>query len=78
MKLTVKNAKVITENSGSSANNYDWVDYSFDGDYEYASASGDEYEFATGKKEAKKTSTPSDKPAKKTFKEKKHLKKKNI
>lgn len=73
MKIIVKNANVITENSRSSANNYDWVDYSFDGDYEYASASGDDYEYATGKKAEKNKSEKSDKPAeagkvKKTFK----------
>lgn len=78
MKITVKNANVITKNRNSSANNYDWVDYSFSGDYEYASASGDAYEFATGpepettskkdEKTASKTSTQNDKPAKKTLK----------
>jgi hypothetical protein len=68
MKITVKNANVITRNS--SANNYDWVDYSFDGDYEYASASGDDYEYAIGKKKDRNKSTPADKPAKKTFKDK--------
>lgn len=66
MRIVVKNAKVITENKRKPNNNYDWVDYSFDGDYEYASASGDDYEYATGKsnKPAK------DKKEKKTFKEK--------
>lgn len=77
MKITVKNAKVITKNSRSSANNYDWVDYSFDGDYEYASASGDAYEFATGpepettskKDEKSAVSKTKEKRVKKTFKE---------
>lgn len=55
MNITVKNAKVITRHINSSANNYDWVDYSFDGDYEYASATGDEYEYADGDKKPKKT-----------------------
>jgi hypothetical protein len=70
MKLTVKNAKVITRKGGNYSNGYDWVDYSFDGDYEYASVSGDDYEYAVGKKKEQKKSTSSDKPAKKTFKEK--------
>lgn len=33
MKIIVKNANVVTQNRNSSATNYDWVDYSFDGDY---------------------------------------------
>lgn len=72
MKITVKNANVITTNRNSSANNYDWVDYSFDGDYEYASASGDDYEYAIGKKKDSTKSTPADKPTtdKKSFKDK--------
>ncbi len=75
MNITVKNGNVITRNKNNSANNYDWVDYSFDGaDYEYASASGDEYEYATGKKEETNKSTPNDKPVKvkKSFKDKAH------
>lgn len=72
MKITVKNAKVINETGRRSSKNYDWVDYSFDGDYEYASASGDDYEYAVGKKKDSTKSTPADKPTtdKKSFKEK--------
>lgn len=74
MKITVKNGSVITESRKNIARDYDWVDYSFDGDYEYASASGDDYEYAVGKKKNSNKSMPSDKPAKdkkvrKTFKE---------
>lgn len=77
MKIIVKNANVVTQNRNSSATNYDWVDYSFDGDYEYASASGDAYEFATGpepettskKDEKAAVSKTKEKRVKKTFKE---------
>lgn len=56
MKITVKNGNVITNSKNSSNHN----------DYEYASASGDDYEYAVGK--SKKTDAA--KKEKKTFKEK--------